>query len=32
MPLPQFGRIRNIDLKTPVRPPAYAFIEFEDPR
>ena len=24
-----FGRISKIDLKIPVRPPAYAFIEFE---
>ncbi len=28
----QFGRIRYIDLKTPLRPPAFAFVEFEDPR
>lgn len=26
----KFGRIREIDLKTPMRPPAYAFISFED--
>ena len=25
---PQYGRIRSIDLKTPARPPAFAFIEF----
>lgn len=24
----QYGRIRSIDLKTPSRPPAFAFIEF----
>jgi len=28
----KFGRIVRIDLKTPNRPPAYAFIEFEDSR
>ena len=28
----QFGRIRYIDLKTPLRPPAFAFVEYEDPR
>lgn len=28
----QFGPIRTIDLKTPSRPPAYAFVEFDDPR
>ena len=27
-----FGRIKRIDLKVPMRPPAYAFIDFEDPR
>ncbi|GFH27949.1 uncharacterized protein HaLaN_26349 [Haematococcus lacustris] len=30
--LPQYGRIRGVDLKTPSRPPAFAFIDFEDPR
>ena len=28
----KYGRIRAVDLKSPVRPPAYAFIEFDDPR
>mmetsp|Transcript_24585 Transcript_24585/g.59174 ORF Transcript_24585/g.59174 Transcript_24585/m.59174 type:complete len:289 (+) Transcript_24585:440-1306(+) len=28
----KFGRITRIDLKTPSRPPAYAFVEFEDER
>ena len=28
----KFGRIRKIDVKFPSRPPAYAFIEFEDKR
>ena len=28
----QYGRIVALDLKTPPRPPAYAFVEFEDPR
>ncbi|KAK9810585.1 hypothetical protein WJX73_002419 [Symbiochloris irregularis] len=28
----KYGRVRNIDLKTPPRPPAYAFVEFDDPR
>lgn len=28
----QYGRIRHIDLKVPPRPPAFAFVEFEDPR
>ncbi len=28
----QFGRITNIDLKIPPRPPAFAFVHFEDPR
>eukprot|EP00468_Gymnochlora_sp_CCMP2014_P003990 CAMPEP_0167764516 /NCGR_PEP_ID=MMETSP0110_2-20121227/14084_1 /TAXON_ID=629695 /ORGANISM="Gymnochlora sp., Strain CCMP2014" /LENGTH=315 /DNA_ID=CAMNT_0007651945 /DNA_START=271 /DNA_END=1218 /DNA_ORIENTATION=- len=28
----KFGRISRIDLKTPSRPPAYAFVEFEDER
>lgn len=28
----QYGRIRNIDVKTPMRPPAFAFVEFEDSR
>ena len=30
--LVQYGRIRHIDLKTPPRPPAFSFVEFEDPR
>ncbi len=28
----KYGRIRSVDLKTPPRPPAFAFIEYEDPR
>jgi arginine/serine-rich splicing factor 1/9 len=28
----KYGRIREIDLKTPARPPAFAFISFEDAR
>jgi len=28
----KFGRIRRIDIKTPSRPPAYAFIEYDDKR
>jgi arginine/serine-rich splicing factor 1/9 len=28
----KYGRIRDIDLKTPARPPAFAFVTFEDPR
>jgi len=28
----QYGRIRHIDLKTPPRPPAFSFVEFEEPR
>jgi len=28
----KYGRIRDIDLKTPSRPPAFAFVVFEDPR
>lgn len=28
----KYGRIRSVDLKSPVRPPAYAFIEFDDNR
>ena len=28
----QYGRIRNIDLKVPPRPPAFAFVEFENAR
>ncbi|CAK4069945.1 unnamed protein product [Aphanomyces euteiches] len=28
----KYGRIRDIDIKQPSRPPAYAFIEFEDHR
>eukprot|EP00887_Chlorella_sp_A99_P005941 scaffold29.g5941.t1 len=27
-----YGRIVSVDLKTPARPPAFAFIEFADPR
>ncbi|CAD6270569.1 unnamed protein product [Miscanthus lutarioriparius] len=27
-----YGRIVDIDLKVPPRPPGYAFVEFEDPR
>ena len=28
----RYGRIREIDLKTPARPPAFAFISFDDSR
>lgn len=28
----KYGRIRDIDLKTPSHPPAYAFINFTDDR
>ena len=28
----RYGRIRDIDLKTPSRPPAYAFITYDDVR
>lgn len=28
----QYGRIKYIDVKTPARPPAFAFVEFEDGR
>ena len=28
----QYGRVRHIDIKTPPRPPAFSFVEFEDPR
>ena len=28
----KFGPIVRIDLKTPSRPPAYAFVEYEDER
>lgn len=28
----KYGRIRDIDLKTPARPPAFAFISFDDSR
>jgi len=28
----KFGKIRNIQVKIPPRPPAYAFVEFSDPR
>ena len=28
----KFGRIVDIDLKTPTRPPSFAFIEFDHPR
>ncbi|XP_024312406.1 serine/arginine-rich-splicing factor SR34 isoform X3 [Brachypodium distachyon] len=28
----KYGRIVDIDLKVPPRPPGYAFVEFEDPR
>jgi hypothetical protein len=29
---PQFGRIVNVDIKRPARPPYFAFIEFSDDR
>ena len=28
----KYGEIMDIDLKLPLRPPAYAFIDFKDPR
>ncbi len=28
----EFGRIHDIDLKTPQRPPAFAFVAFEETR
>jgi splicing factor, arginine/serine-rich 1 len=28
----KYGRIRYVELKTPARPPPYAFVEFDDPR
>ena len=28
----RYGKIRSIDIKTPLRPPAFAFVAFEDPR
>jgi len=28
----RYGRIKDIDLKTPARPPAFAFITFDDSR
>lgn len=28
----KYGRIRDIDVKLPTRPPAFAFVDFEDPR
>lgn len=28
----KYGRIVEIDLKLPPRPPGFAFVEFEDPR
>lgn len=28
----KYGRIRNINIKTPARPPSYAFVEYDDPR
>jgi len=28
----KYGKIRYIDVKTPSRPPAYAFVEYDDPR
>ncbi len=28
----KYGRIRDIDLKLPGRPPAFAFVEFDDAR
>ncbi len=32
LPRMQFGRIRMVDIKRPARPPAFAFVEFDDPR
>lgn len=28
----KYGHVRHVDLKTPSRPPAFAFVEFDDPR
>ncbi len=28
----KYGRVRNVDLKLPPRPPGFCFIEFDDPR
>ncbi|RYG64856.1 hypothetical protein EON64_13130 [archaeon] len=28
----RYGRIRDIEIKTPARPPAFAFISFDDRR
>lgn len=28
----KYGRIRDIDIKRPSRPPAFCFVEFDDPR
>lgn len=28
----QYGRIKHIEIKMPTRPPAFAFVEFEDRR
>jgi splicing factor, arginine/serine-rich 1 len=28
----KYGRVRAVDLKTPARPPPFAFVEFDDPR
>lgn len=28
----RYGRIRDIDIKTPARPPAFAFVTFDDHR
>ena len=28
----QFGKIQNIDIKRPARPPFFAFVEYTDPR
>ena len=28
----KYGRIRDIDIKSPSRPPAFAFISYDDPR
>lgn len=28
----QYGKVVRVDLKTPSRPPAYAFVEFDNPQ
>ena len=28
----RYGRIRNVDIKWPPKPPPFAFVEYDDPR